>query len=259
MYQTCPKCRYERTDADTADPGICPACGLVFAKWLKQQYSDGSSQPRAATLDYDNDHDGGRIGATLTELRHLILHAEPARDALTLYVRLILLVAFAAWGIYFIGLDFETNAIGQSFMHRINLVFHEAGHVIFSIFGSHFMTTLGGTLGQLLMPVIVMFTLLFTNRDPYGTAFGLWWLGQSFMDCAPYINDARALELTLLGGGTGADKPGMHDWENILLDLGMIEHDHQVATLFDLTGAALVLLAITWASYILYQQYRIGS
>ena len=259
MYQTCPKCQYERTEQDQSDAGICPGCGLVFAKWLKQQYADPASQPRSASFDYVNDDGGGRVAATLDELRRLVLHAEPAKDSLTLYARLVLLAAFAVWGLYFIGLDFETNAIGQSFMHRINLVFHEAGHVIFSIFGSHFITTLGGTLGQLLMPVIVMFTLLFTNRDPYGAAFGLWWLGQSFMDCAPYINDARALELQLLGGGTGADKPGMHDWENILLDLGMIEHDHQVATLFDLTGAALVLLASAWAGYILYRQYRLMS
>ncbi|MDZ7736751.1 MAG: hypothetical protein U5P41_12120 [Gammaproteobacteria bacterium] len=106
---------------------------------------------------------------------------------------------------------------------------------------------------------MVILVLLFTNRDPFGAAFGLWWLGQSFMDCAPYINDARALELQLLGGGTGADRPGMHDWENILLDLDMIEYDHQIATLFDTIGAFLVLLAIAWAGYILYRQYQLTN
>lgn len=258
MYQTCPKCEYERSDKDDVNADICPACGLIFSKWLKQQYSDPANQPRAASFGRDDGSDG-RLGATVAELRQLILHAEPARDPITLYARLALLAGFTVWGLYFIALDFQTNAIGQSFMHTINLVFHEAGHIIFGIFGSHFLGTLGGTLGQLLMPLVVMLVLLFTNRDPFGAAFGLWWLGQSFMDCAPYINDAQALELQLLGGGTGADKPGMHDWENILLDLGMIEYDHQIATLFDTIGAFLVLLAIAWAGYILYRQHQLTN
>ena len=33
MFSTCPKCAHARTPEETADPGICPACGLVFAKW----------------------------------------------------------------------------------------------------------------------------------------------------------------------------------------------------------------------------------
>jgi hypothetical protein len=28
-----------------------------------------------------------------------------------------------------------------------------------------------------------------------------WWTGQNLMDVAIYINDARALQLTLVGGG----------------------------------------------------------
>ena len=42
--------------------------------------------------------------------------------------------------------------IAVSFMHGINLVFHEAGHVVFMSFG-HFLHVAGGTLGQWLMPV----------------------------------------------------------------------------------------------------------
>lgn len=257
MYQTCPKCGYERTGQDNADPGICPACGLIFAKWLKQQYAAiGNELPRAANFN-PRETDTGRLGATLVELQRLILHVEPPRDRLVICGRLVLLLGFTAWGLYFIFLDFETNAIGRSFMHTINLVFHEAGHVVFSLFGSHFITILGGTLGQLLMPAIAMLSLLIVRQDTFGAAIGLWWLGQSFMDCAPYINDARALQLTLLGGGTGADRPGMHDWENILLDLGMIEYDHQIATAFDILGTLLILLALLWAGYILYRQYKL--
>ncbi len=45
--------------------------------------------------------------------------------------------------------------ISESFMHRVNLVFHEAGHVIFMPFG-RFLSILGGTLGQWLIPFIVL-------------------------------------------------------------------------------------------------------
>jgi hypothetical protein len=159
------------------------------------------------------------------------------------------------WGLYFVSLDLRTNEIGASFMHRVNLVFHEAGHVLFMPFG-HFMMVLGGMLGQLLMPAIAGSVLLLKNRDPFGASVALWWLGQSVMDAAPYINDARDLQLMLLGGGTGADRPGTHDWESILLDLGLIEHERAIALAADRLGEALLLAALAWGAAVLYRQSR---
>jgi hypothetical protein len=106
------------------------------------------------------------------------------------------------------------------------------------------------------MPVVVMVALIWKNRDSFGASFGLWWLGQSLMDLAPYINDARDLQLMLLGGGTGEDRPGIHDWENILLDLGLIEFDRKIAFGADALGTVLVLMALCWGAYVLYLQYR---
>jgi hypothetical protein len=118
------------------------------------------------------------------------------------------------------------------------------------------MMVLGGTLGQLLMPAIAGGVLLWRQRDAFGASIALWWLGQSVMDVAPYINDARSLELMLLGGGTGRDRPGMHDWENILLDLNLIEHDHALALAADRLGEALLLAALAWGGAVLYRQYQ---
>ena len=159
------------------------------------------------------------------------------------------------WGWYFILLNFRSHEIMNSFMHRVDLVFHEAGHVVFMAFG-HFMAVLGGTLGQLIMPIVVMVALIVTSRDNFGGSVGLWWLGQSLMDCAPYIADARALQLPLLGGGTGQDRPGAHDWENILLDLNWIQHDLQIGAAAHALGAIVMLVAFAWGGYILLQQYR---
>ena len=243
----CPKCGHERRPGEAGAAGICPACGLVFAKWARHTLGT-ETLPRDREPDLEG---GGR----LREVLALAVQVPPATDPWHFRGRVAVGVLLLVWGAYFILLDFRTAEIGNSFMHRVNLVFHEAGHVLFMPFG-RFMAILGGTLGQLLMPVVVMGAFLWKNRDPFGGSVGLWWLGQSFMDCAPYIDDARRLQMPLVGGGTGADRPGVHDWENILLDLGLIEHERAVAALFDGIGTVLMLAAFAWGGYVLLLQYR---
>jgi hypothetical protein len=140
------------------------------------------------------------------------------------------------------------------FMHLINLPFHEAGHIIFSPFG-RFIMFLGGTLGQLLIPLICAVALLLSYGQNFGAAACLWWFGQNFLDVAPYINDARALNLILLGGVTGKETDG-HDWENILRTLGWLKHDHLLAKLAYSTGLVLMILALAWGGYLLYRQFK---
>ena len=41
------------------------------------------------------------------------------------------------------------------------------------------------------------------KNNLFGASLSLWWIGQNFVDCAPYINDARVQELILIGGVTG--------------------------------------------------------
>jgi hypothetical protein len=174
-------------------------------------------------------------------------------DSAKFWGQLVIWLGFAVWGLRLIWMDMETNAIGQSFMHVINLMFHEAGHAVFRPFGE-FMTILGGSLMQLIMPAVVVAAFLVTNRDPFGASIGLWWLGESLMDLAVYINDARAMQLTLLGGGTGQDRPGMHDWNNILGWLGLLEADHALTWLVDTVRELLMLVALAWGGYVLHQQ-----
>lgn len=154
-------------------------------------------------------------------------------------------------------MDFASTPypMAESFMHRINLVFHEAGHVLFRPFG-WFMTILGGTLGQLLMPAGVMLAFLI-KRNTFGATVCLWWLGQSFMDCAPYIDDALDQKLMLLlAGHMGADAPGNHDWNNMLGELNMLERHREFANLADTTGVVLMLLAFAWGGILLWHQFR---
>ncbi len=49
------------------------------------------------------------------------------------------------------------------FLHGVNLVFHEAGHVIFGLFGE-FMGIAGGSLNQVLIPLAATIAFLGTRQ-----------------------------------------------------------------------------------------------
>jgi hypothetical protein len=147
-----------------------------------------------------------------------------------------------------------SNYAGRSFLHLPNLVFHEAGHVLFG-FLPRFLMVLGGSLTQVLVPTVCL--IAFWRRgDRFAMAAALWWVGQNGVDLAPYINDARALRLVLLGGRTGAEVEG-HDWEYILQSLGLLTWDHGLARLAHLAGLFVMLGALVWGGLELWRQYRV--
>ena len=167
--------------------------------------------------------------------------------------RLLVWIGLVWWGWRFIITPLDTNYMGESFLHLINLPLHEAGHVLFMPFG-RFMTILGGSLGQILMPLVCLGTFLLKTRDPFGGSVALWWTAENFMDLAPYINDARAMDLALLGGFTGKEVDA-HDWNNLLTMLGWLQYDHRLVKLAYGTGTVLMLLALFWGGLLLRRQY----
>ena len=198
----------------------CPACGVVMAK-------AGVAVPRRIRR--------GRW--TLCEADSL--------SAVRLW-RLPMAAVFAVWGVMLILMDYRDGEIGGSFLHRPLLVFHEAGHVLFMPFGE-WMTVLGGTLGQLLMPAILAGALLLKNEDRFGAAMGVWLLGVSVLDVAPYIYDALHPQLMLLGGRTGEDGP--HDWIYLLSSMGLLSRAQMLGALTHYLGALIVLGASIWSAW----------
>lgn len=156
------------------------------------------------------------------------------------------------WGFSLIRLDYRTGEMGDSFIHRPLLIFHEAGHVIFMPFGRWIMV-LGGTLGQLLMPAIMAGALLIKNRDPFGASAGVWFFGVSLLDVAPYAFDARDPQLMLLSGSTGEE--GGHDWIYLLDSMGLLNHSHTVGGLIHFAGGLVISCALCWSAWLLKQQY----
>lgn len=175
-------------------------------------------------------------------------------DAMSLYGRCIVLALLAVWSWFLFGYDYRTGEIGASFMHNILLPIHEAGHVLFRPFGE-FMMILGGSLFQLLFPFGIGVAFIVKNRDNFGAAIGLWWASVSLVDLSPYIYDALHPQLTLLGGGTGAED-GPHDWIYLLITLGQIDNAQGWGAAAHLCGGLLMLGALVWAAFILWRQRK---
>jgi hypothetical protein len=119
-----------------------------------------------------------------------------------------------------------------------------------------FMAILGGSLMQVLMPLICLVVFVGKYRNAFGGAATLWWVGQSIIDVAPYIYDARAQEMMLLGGVTGRDVPGYHDWNNLLDQLDILMWDHTLAQTAWSFGAVLMVCALGWGAGLLFLQWR---
>lgn len=230
----------------------CPACGVVFAKWLRRSLGIPLKRPEA-----DEEPEVSPAGALLRAAGARLVYVETQTNPFIFGGRAVVYVGLLAWGWYFINLDFTVNPfpVGESFMHRINLIFHEAGHMLFRPFG-RFMTILGGSLLQLLVPALLAGAFVFKYRNPFGASVCVWWLGESFMDLAPYVDDALHQQMLLLGGVTGVDRPGYHDWNNILGEFNALERAREFATLADNTGTVLMVAALAWGGWLLWWQSR---
>jgi hypothetical protein len=242
MFPVCPKCRHQlATPSGTA---ACPACGLVFAKFVAAQAGGPVRETRVVEQREADDEDG---------LLARLLWVPERVEAWQVYGRAALFALLVLWGWRLAAMDIRTGEMGSSFIHLPHLVFHEAGHVLFMAFGE-FMHLAGGTIGQLAVPIILGVALHVKNRDNFGASIALWWLATSFMDCAPYAYDAHDPRLMLLTGRTGEDGP--HDWIDMLGILGMIQHARAIGHALHAIGVALMLAANVWGGYVLWRQFR---
>lgn len=235
----CPKCNFDQPDGHE----MCLSCGVIFAK-LRARLPQNSDEPAAYVMHEEVRSDGQREKA--------LIDIPNEENTFVWAGRLVLWLGLVVWGVKFMFTPVSGEGFNQSYMHLINLPFHEAGHVFFSLFG-RFIQVLGGSLGQLLIPLIVSVSFSL-RRDFFAMSVGLWWLGQSFMDLAPYIDDARAGQLMLLGGVTGSEVEDYHDWEIILTRLGLMSYDHILARISFGCGVIIMLTALVFGGYVLSRQ-----
>ncbi|MEI6208792.1 MAG: hypothetical protein WCP20_18600 [Desulfuromonadales bacterium] len=234
QLETCPKCACKLS----ATSETCPRCGVIFAKLA-----------RADARNKIEEH-----GSKTNAIGQSLFQVKDGEGCFIIAIKAVFLALLSVYGFKLIFTPILAFPDSGWWLHAVNLTFHEAGHVLFMPFG-RFLHVLGGSLGQLIIPAIVTGAFLF-KRDLFGAVVGTWWLGESFLDISPYINDARAGQLMLLGGVTGSEVEDYHDWEVLLTRMGMMNYDHALARLSFTIGTLLMLTAMLWGGSILWKGYR---
>lgn len=242
-YAKCPKCGHAPLPRDQSLPAACPACDLVLAKY-------GSAPPVPVRVEAEEAEGEG----WLARVKALAFHVPESVPGIDWQARRAGLIVFALWTLWIlIDVDIRKGEAGSTFLHMVLLPFHEAGHyAIFRWFGE-FIMTLGGTLGQHLMPIVFGVALLWKRADPFGAAVCFWLLGFSTIDMAVYMYDAFDPKLMLLGGKTGQESDG-HDWQNLFGDTGLIRRARGIGLFFGVAGMAMMLAALAWAARVLWLQ-----
>ena len=128
-----------------------------------------------------------------------------------------------------------------------NLLFHEAGHPLFS-FGGEWFGFAGGTIMQLLIPAGIAIAF-FYQRQFYSASIMLLWFGQNFFGISVYIQDARAQNLPLVGGGD-------HDWNYLLSRAGLLQQDQIVGQVVWIVGLVIVVIALITGVYHAWNEPR---
>jgi len=241
LYKKCPKC-----GADSAGLDICAACGLIFAKYLQTKFATPQTRPRR-TMDAE-DEDG-----FWTCAKQLVFYVPERTDSSFVYGRAILLAAIAFYGMRLALMDIPSWEMSASLIHLPMVPIHEFGHILFRPFGE-FMTLLGGSLFQVLLPLIFGGVFLVKNRDPFAASVMLWWAAVAVMDVAPYIYDAWKPQHILLTGRTG--DTGSHDFIDTLGDLGLLHKAQPIGRGVHVFGVIAMLTALAWGTWLVWQQHR---
>jgi len=156
----------------------------------------------------------------------------------------LLAVLWLLWVVLARGLTLSQGGTNL-FLHGIDLIFHEAGHVIFGFFGD-FIAALGGSLNQVLIPAVCAGYFV-AQHQLASAAIALAWTGESVTDVAVYVADGRAQALPLLAEGL------IHDWHYLLGRMGLLGW---AETLGRLTYAAGVLLILVGAALLAWDLAR---
>lgn len=118
----------------------------------------------------------------------------------------------------------------------VNLAFHEAGHIIFGIFGNEILSAFGGTLMQIIMPFSA-FLYFIKQEKKLSSMVTLFWFGENFLHIGNYMKDALELELPLVGGG-------LHDWTFLFEKFAVLTKSVLIGNITIFIGIAIMLYSL---------------
>jgi hypothetical protein len=149
---------------------------------------------------------------------------------------------FVGWAVaYGVFLVYAAlNTTGFLFIDMANLMIHEMGHTMFSWAG-YYTTILGGTLGQLLVPLAILLVFVRQGRTT-AVAFTAFWTFENLLYVATYMGDARRSALPLVGGDES-------DWTILFTHWGVLQHDLTIAAWTRGLGWIGMLLSVVWLGW----------
>ncbi len=208
----CPKCGFEQSEGPE-----CLKCGVVFAKLDPVRNLPLSNSSREVPPDPG-------------EYQKIVDETDRWLGKTGKYI-IIVLMAF-----FFFYMVIKRSS--WCFLDYINLPFHETGHFMFMFFGET-MSFLGGTIGQLMWPFILI--IYFMRRKEYLSAsFCLFWFGENFLNISKYVADSRLMALPLVGGG-------IHDWNTLLGKWHILHYDRAIARVVFFLGVIIMISSMVWA------------
>jgi len=138
-------------------------------------------------------------------------------------------------GLYFLWCAYDPSR--WHLIDGVNLIIHEAGHIIFMPFGEFIMIA-GGSLFQVLVPAVFA-GYFFYRQQLYSAALVLFWVGESLLNVSVYAGDAVSMQLPLLGG-----QDSIHDWNYMLDRLGWLSATPKVAGVIRLAGTLTIITGL---------------
>src|SRR5580658_8444247 len=151
------------------------------------------------------------------------------------------LVGWLIFYVGFLGYALHANG-GMLFIDLANLVVHEGGHNLFRWFGPT-LCLWGGTLLQWLVPFLLAI-YFFSQRQVAGFVFCAFFFFENWLYTATYMADARAMELPLVT--TGDPEFAEHDFHAIFTNLGVLDHDTQIAAVVRAIGWCGMIACVIW-------------
>lgn len=144
---------------------------------------------------------------------------------------------------------FSQDPLNNLTFHNINLIFHEAGHVMF-FWSGEFFSILSGSILQIFIPLAFVL-YFFLKRLLYAASVISLWLAGSIFDIQVYIADAQKMNLELLGGGSV-----IHDWNYILNSLGLLSYTDTFAVLVYWIALTILTLGFIFSIYYSVQDVK---
>ncbi len=157
------------------------------------------------------------------------------------YLKLVCAIVFS---IYFLWIAYAP--MQGSFLDMVDLLIHEAGHLLFRPFGE-FMMIAGGSLLQVIFPAVFVGYFVWHFKY-FSAAIVLFWVGQSVLNVYVYAADAQVMQLVLISGFTGSEG-SFHDWNHMLTSLGLLDSTKMVAGLIRAIGTLTIIAAVVLSLY----------